>query len=81
MNVRRGCAPAPWEKAVHDPRPSKAAGFRQQAEDIRKVARQISLKDQRNKLLESAELLEFLAAEEDYKAGQAPSRTKPDPEA
>ncbi|MBQ0820982.1 hypothetical protein KBI52_12270 [Microvirga sp. HBU67558] len=47
------------------PRPNKAAEYRQQAEQIRTIARQISLSDTKNQLLDAAEHLEVLAADEE----------------
>jgi len=56
---------------------SKAAEFRQQAECIRTIARQVSLNEPRNRLLDSAELLEGLAEEEERKAEYVASRLEP----
>lgn len=63
------------------PRPNKAAEYRQQAEQIRTVARQISLNTTKNQLLDAARHLEVLAEEEERKARQSASPTEPKPEA
>ena len=69
--------PPPREKAMYDPRPNKAAEFRQQAENIRIMAQQISLNEPRNKLLDAALHLEMLAKAEEHKAGQAATCSEP----
>jgi len=66
---------------MHDPRPDKAAEYREQADEIRSMARQISLNEPRNKLLDAAKDLELLAQEEQRKAGQPVSRSKPEKQA
>jgi len=61
---------------MHDPRPDKAAEFRQHANEIRTMARQISLNEPRNKLLDAAGRLDVLAKEEERMAGQAATRSE-----
>ena len=71
----------PRLQSVRHPPPNKAAEYRQQAENIRSIARQISLSDTKNQLLDAAQYLEVLAEEEERKARQAASRTEPKSEA
>jgi hypothetical protein len=66
---------------VRHPRPDKAAEYRQEAESIRAVARQVSLNETRNQLLDAARHLEVLAEEEERKARQIDSHSEPKPEA
>jgi len=66
---------------MYDPRPDKAADYREQAETIRSMARQVSLNEPRHKLLEAARDLEVLAKEEERKARQASTRSDPEPKA
>ncbi|WP_134500401.1 hypothetical protein [Microvirga pakistanensis] len=47
------------------PQPNRAAEYRQQAEQIQTIARQISLIETKNQLLDAARHLEVLAEEED----------------
>jgi hypothetical protein len=64
------------------PSPSdKAAEYREQAEKIRTLARQMSLSDTKSQLLDAARHLDVLAEEEERKAQQATSRSKPKLEA
>jgi hypothetical protein len=60
--------PPQREKTMHDPRPDKAAEYRAKAGTIRTIARQISLNEPRNKLLDAARDLEVMAKEEEGKA-------------
>ena len=66
---------------MYDPRPEKAADYRRQAENIRTMARQISLSESRNRLLNAARDLDGLAEEEERKAQQVASQSEPEPEA
>jgi hypothetical protein len=66
---------------VRHPRSNKAGEYLRQVESIRTIARQISLSDTTNQLLDSAQHLEVLAEEEERKARQAASRTEPKSEA
>lgn len=53
---------------MRDPKESRAAEYRRLAEQNRKIARQISLKDAREPLIEAAKRLEALAEEEERRA-------------
>ncbi len=64
---------------VRHPQPHKAAEYRQQAESIRTLARQITLNEARNQFLNDAKSLELLAEEEERKAQQAISHSAPKP--
>jgi hypothetical protein len=66
---------------VRHPPLDKAAEYRQQAESIRAIARQISLNEPKNQLLDTAKHLEMLAEEEERKAQQAAFHSEPKPEA
>lgn len=50
---------------MSDLRPSRAAEYRLQAASIRAVAREISLNEPRQQLLDAASHMDMLAAEED----------------
>jgi len=65
---------------VHDLLPSKTPEHRQQAENIRAIARRNSIDDTGNRLLGMARHLEALAEEEERNDRQAASHSKPGPE-
>jgi hypothetical protein len=67
--------------SMRHPQPDKAVEYRQQAESIRVIARQISLNEARNQLLDTARHLELSAEEEERKAQQAASHSEPTSEA
>jgi hypothetical protein len=62
---------------VHDPHSIKAAEYREQAEKIWTMARQISLNAPRNQLFSAAAHLDALAEEEERRARQAAVRSEP----
>jgi len=65
----------PKVPAVAHLQPNKATEYRRQVEKIRTIARQLSLNEIRNQLLDSAQHLEVLAEDEKRKAQQvAPIR-------
>jgi hypothetical protein len=66
---------------VRHPRSDKAAEYRQEAETIRAMARQLTLNEAKNQLLATAQHLELLAEEEERKAQQAASHSEPTSEA
>jgi hypothetical protein len=66
---------------VHDPHSIKAAEYREQAEKIRSMARQISLNAPRNQLFSAATHMDMLAEEEERRARQAAARSEPGSEA
>jgi hypothetical protein len=53
---------------MYSPRYDKAAEYRRQAQEVRDLARQISINDARTQLLETAMHLEALAEEEERQA-------------
>jgi len=61
---------------VYSPRHDKAAEYRRQAQEVRDLARQISINDARRQLLATAMHLEALAEEEERRAlqGSVPPR-------
>ena len=67
--------------SMRHPQPSQAAKYRQEAENIRTIARQINFNEARNKLLDDAKRLEVLAEEEERKAQLAASHSELDPDA
>ena len=67
--------------SMRHPQPNQAAKYRQEAERIRTMARQLNFNEARDRLLEDAKHLEVLAAEEERKAQQAASHPEPIPEA
>jgi hypothetical protein len=66
---------------MHDLQADKAVEYRRQADEIRTVARQISLNEPRNKLLDAAGHLEALARQEESRAREASIRLDPRSEA
>jgi hypothetical protein len=72
--VRKGCA-------VFVPPHDKAAEYRRRAQEARDLAQQISLKDVKRHLLETAKNLEILAEAEERRAREAgpPFPLKPEP--
>ncbi len=66
---------------MSEPSPAnKAAEYRQQAESIRAIARQISLLDTKRQLLDAAQHLEVLVEEEERRAKYAAAQLKPKPD-
>jgi hypothetical protein len=58
-----------------------ASEYRQEAEKIRAMARQLNLNEARDQLLHDAKRLERMAEEEELQAQQAASHLEPKPEA
>ncbi|PVE24120.1 hypothetical protein DC522_12585 [Microvirga sp. KLBC 81] len=54
---------------MYSPRCDKAAEYRRQAQEVRNLARQISINDARGQLRATAMHLEALAEEEERRAG------------
>ena len=57
--------------SVSHPRPTKAAEYRQEAERIQTMARQLKLNEFRDQLFDDAKRLETLAKQEERRAPEA----------